>query len=205
MSDWIIHLVDRLGYPGILFLMFLENVFPPIPSELIMPFAGFDAARGRLTLPGVILAGTLGSVLGQLPLYGLGRWAGAERLERWADRHGRWIGLSAKDIRASTGWFERHGGKAVFLCRLVPGLRSLISIPAGVAGMNLPVFLLFSTFGMGLWTAALAVLGAQLGEHYERVARYLGPVGGIVLGGLLIFWLIRLVRRRRAASSEADS
>ena len=196
MSDWIISFVEALGYWGILCLMFLENVFPPIPSELIMPLAGFDAARGTLTFPGVILAGTAGSILGQVPLYLLGRWAGAERLEHWAERHGKWLGVSARDIRRATNWFERHGGRAVFFCRFVPGLRSLISIPAGIAGMNLLPFLLLSGIGMGLWAAVLTAVGALLGAHFEKVDQYLGPVGIAVVALLVLAFAIRVIRKR---------
>lgn len=196
MNDWVTDTVDSLGCWGILLLMFLENILPPIPSELIMPLAGFNAARGSLSLLGVILAGTAGSVLGQLPLYWLGRWAGAGRLERWADRRGKWIGLSGDDIRKSERWFDRHGGKAVLLCRFVPGIRSLISIPAGIAGMKLLPFLSYSAIGMGLWAAILAGIGAQIGEHYGQVQKYLGPVGTVVIALLAIFWVVRAVRSR---------
>jgi membrane protein DedA with SNARE-associated domain len=123
--------METLGYAGVAFLMFLENVFPPIPSELIMPLAGFSAARGEMTLWGVIVAGSVGSVLGQYPLYYLGRAVGPERLHRWADRHGKWLTVSGKDIEKAREWLNRRGPIAVLLCRLVPGVRSLISIPRG--------------------------------------------------------------------------
>jgi len=120
MLDWIKNIMNTLGYPGVTFLMFLENVFPPIPSELIMPLASFTSADGQLNIIGVIIAGTLGSVIGALPLYGLGRWAGKERLVEWADRYGKWLTLSGDDVRRADEWFERHGTKAVFSAAWCP-------------------------------------------------------------------------------------
>lgn len=186
MTEWIKGFMESLGYLGIGLLMFLENVFPPIPSELIMPMAGFTAAQGELSFAGAVAAGIAGSVLGQLPLYYLGRLAGEERLKRWADKYGKWLTVSHEEIDKAKGWFERHGGKAVLICRLIPGIRSLISIPAGMARMNLAIFLLYSTIGMGLWALALAYLGLALGQNYELVDRYLGPVTYVVLGVLLL-------------------
>src|SRR5688500_6903492 len=138
MTQWVTSAVDSFGAWGVLVLMFLENVFPPIPSELIMPLAGFQASRGSMTFWGVVAAGTAGSVLGALPLYYLGRVVGRERLRQWVERHGHWLALSPKDLDSADGWFARHCGAAVFLCRLVPGVRSLISIPAGLHCMPLP-------------------------------------------------------------------
>jgi membrane protein DedA with SNARE-associated domain len=144
MSEWIKSVIEDFSYAGLVFLMFVENVFPPIPSELIVPLAGFFSTTGELTLPGVIVAATAGAVLGALPLYWLGRVAGHARLRRWCERHGKWIGVSARDLDKSKGWFDRHGPKAVLLCRLVPGIRSFISIPAGMAEMPVPKFLLYT-------------------------------------------------------------
>src|SRR4028119_1799709 len=123
MFEWITNLMNSLGYFAVVVLMFLENMFPPIPSELIMPLAGYTVTKGKLTFVGVVLAGTLGSVLGALPLYYLGQFIGEERLKTWADQHGKWLTVSREDIEQSRSWFDRHGSKAVFLCRLVPGVR----------------------------------------------------------------------------------
>lgn len=194
-----------MGYLGIALLMFLENVFPPIPSELIMPFAGFAAARGQLTYLGVVIAGTLGAVLGQLPIYYLGRWLGFDRTRRFVERRGKWLLLEPADLDRAMDWFRRRGGAAVFLCRLVPGIRSLISLPAGAARMGLPRFLGFSALGIGLWSAALAWAGLVLGQNYRTVERYLGPVTYIVLGALLLAALVWAVRRRRARRHTAHS
>lgn len=205
MTEWAGQLVESMGYGGVILLMFLENVLPPIPSELIMPLAGFLAAQGELTLAGVIAAGTAGSVLGALPLYGLGRWLGQERLCRWSGRWGHWVAVSPDDIRNSAAWFGRHGGKAVLLCRLVPGVRSLISIPAGAARMPLVPFLAYSTVGTAVWTAALAWLGKVLGSNYGRVAEYLGPITYVVMGGILIAFVVRAVKLRRARDRDPSA
>lgn len=194
MSDWITAFLARTGYFGVALLMVAENVFPPIPSELIMPLAGFSAARGALRLPLVVLAGTLGSVLGALPWYAAGRWLGEGRLARWTSRHGRWLTLSPADVGRAQNTFGRHGGKAVLFGRLVPAVRTLISVPAGVARMAFGRFLVFSALGSVLWTGALAVAGYRLGRDYARVAQYMGPVGNIVIGLVAAAYLYRIVR-----------
>ena len=201
--EWIQGLMTNLGYPGVALLMFLENVFPPIPSELIMPLAGFTAGTGNLSFAGVVIAGALGSLVGQLPLYFLGRWVGEDKLVTWANHYGKWLALSGTDVRKADDWFDRHGPKAVFFARLVPGLRSLISIPAGLSEMSLVPFLLYSALGTGLWALLLAGVGALLGENYELVDTYLGPVGLIVLGGLLVAAIIWVVRRRSKHKGQA--
>ena len=124
MADWIIGTIESTGYFGIVLLMVLENVFPPIPSELIMPLAGFMASKEQQTLSGVVLAGTVGSVLGALPLYYAGYFIGGERLNRLIDKYGRWLTVSSEDLERAKRWFAKHGRLAVFVCRLVPGIRS---------------------------------------------------------------------------------
>jgi membrane protein DedA with SNARE-associated domain len=149
----------------------------------------------------VVIAGTAGSVLGALPLYYVGWKVGAERLKRWADRHGCWLMLSSEDIERAQEWFHRHGAAAVFLCRLVPGIRSLISVPAGIERMNLTVFLILSVLGTGIWAGLLAYLGRILGRNYEKVSTYLSPARYVVLGGLLVWYIVHVVRHRRARAS----
>ena len=173
MTRWIMNLITSTGYFGIVALMFIENVFPPIPSEFIMPLAGFMVAEDKFSLLGVIIAGTLGSVLGALPLYYLGAKLGEERLKQFAERRGRWLTLSPKDIDKANRWFDKHGAIAVLLCRLVPGIRSFISIPAGVNKMNLTLFLFYTAVGAGIWTAALAYAGYHLGTNFRQVGEYL--------------------------------
>jgi membrane protein DedA with SNARE-associated domain len=192
------------GYAAIFAAMFLENLFPPIPSELIMPLGGFYVQQGRLALLPVVLAGLLGTVLGALPWYGIGRLVNEERIERWLDRHGRWIGISAKELHRSREWFNRHGTALVFWGRLVPGIRTLISVPAGVEMMPLLPFLLWTTAGSLIWTLLLTVAGLALGEGYSNVELWIAPVARVIkvllllalLGGAV--WLgLRIWRRRR--------
>ncbi len=183
--------------------MFLENAFPPIPSEVIMPAAGLGAGQGQLNLLGVIVAGTVGSVAGALFWYYVGKWIDADRLRRWAGRYGRWAGryerwltLSPRDIDRVDRWFDRHSSKAVFLGRLVPALRTLISVPAGVFGMGLPRFLLFTTLGTALWTTLLAVAGYLLEGQYLIVAAYLNPITNIIVGVVVAVYLYRVAAWR---------
>jgi membrane protein DedA with SNARE-associated domain len=204
MLNWITSTLDTLGYPGIVLLMCLENVFPPLPSELIMPLAGFLATKDQFSLVGVVLAGTLGSVLGALPLYGLGYLMGEARVKAWAERYGTWLMVSAEDVEQAKGWMDRHGRKAVFLCRLVPGVRSLISIPAGFVRMPLTPFLLYTALGTGVWAALLATAGRLLGERYAQVKTYLGPVAYVVLGLIALAWVVRVVRRKRAGAGTRE-
>ncbi len=195
MAEWITNIMNSLGYLGIGLLMFLENIFPPIPSELIMPLAGFTVAQGKLNFGLVVLAGVLGTVLGALPWYYAGQILGDVRLKSLADKYGRWLTISSKDIEKAKRWFDRRGGQAVFICRLVPGVRTLISLPAGISRMPLVPFLLYSTLGTFLWVGLLTYAGYVLGDHYELVDEYLAPVSKIVLATLVIAFILWLVRR----------
>jgi membrane protein DedA with SNARE-associated domain len=197
MFDFITRLIEQGGYVGIAVLMFLENVFPPLPSELIMPLAGFTAARGDLSLIGVILAGSVGTVAGALPWYWIGRHVGEERLKCWADRHGRWLTVKPRDIDRVDAWFGARCGRAVFFGHLVPTIRTLISVPAGVFKMGIRRFLLFTGLGGGLWTAVLSAAGYLLEDGYDRVAAWLNPVASIVVAAIFITWLYRVATFRR--------
>lgn len=197
MVDWITQFITSAGYFGIALLMFAENVFPPIPSELIMPFAGFVAARGELHPVGVVAAGVAGSVLGALPWYGAGRLLGSERLKRMADRHGAWLTLSRSDLDRAEAWFQRHGVVSIIAGRLVPAIRTLISVPAGITRMNVMLFLLCTALGTLIWTALLTAAGYVLEANHERVARWLDPITTAVLVALLLGYLYRIVRRLR--------
>ena len=196
MSSWITSIIEKGSYAGVVFLMVLENIFPPIPSELIMPLAGFVSTQGQMTFFGIVMAGTAGSVLGALPLYYLGRWVGEKRMRHWIDRHGHWLALSTSDLDKANRWFQRHGGKTVLLCRVIPGVRSIISIPAGFAHMTMPLFLVYTTFGSAVWTTALAWAGARLGQNYHEVEKYVGPVSTVVIAGIVGAFVIRVLRQR---------
>jgi membrane protein DedA with SNARE-associated domain len=198
MADLIVRMLAETGYLGVALLMFLENVFPPIPSELIMPFAGFTAASGRLGIVGVILAGTLGSLAGAYVWYGLAFRFGKQRLQRFADRHGRWLTLTGRDIERADAWFDRHSGKAVLIGRLVPTVRTLISVPAGLSGMSNRRFLAFTVIGTALWTTILALAGYTLGERYGEIAHWLDPVSTAIVVLIVLTWLYRVVTWRGA-------
>jgi membrane protein DedA with SNARE-associated domain len=191
--DWITGIVENSGYLGIALLMLAENIFPPLPSELIMPLAGFLSASGRLNIFLVVLAGTVASTAGALFWYYVGWWLGAERLKRWAGRHGRWLTISPEEVDHVCGWFDRHGGKAVFAGRLVPTVRSMISVPAGIAGMRLGKFLLYSVSGTALWTGFLAGAGYLLESQYDKVADYMNPVANVVMGLIVLCYLYRVI------------
>lgn len=193
MFDWVTGLVQQTGYLGVALLMLLENVFPPIPSELIMPLAGFTAARGELNILLVVLAGTVGSVLGALFWYYIGLWVGIDRLKRWAARHGRWLTMAPHEVDTATDAFRRHCGTAVLVGRLIPAVRTLISVPAGVAGMGLTKFLLYSTVGTALWTSFLAGAGYLLEGQYEQVQAYVNPVSNVIFGAILLWYLYRVI------------
>lgn len=204
MAEWITGIMESLGYVGIAFLMFMENLFPPIPSEVIMPLAGFTVARGEMAFVPAIAAGVFGTVLGALPWYYAGVYFGEKRLMDWADRYGKWLTLSSRDLEKAIAWFNKYGKAAVFFCRLVPGVRTLISLPAGLARMNLLVFLIYSTLGTIIWTTFLTLAGYWLGAEYERVEVYIGPVSKIALGLMLLGFVGWLWWRRQRSPSKDE-
>lgn len=197
MSEWITSTMNSLGYLGIGLLMFLENLFPPIPSELIMPLAGFTIAQGNMEFLPVILAGVLGTMLGALPWYYVGKLVGEENLKRLANKYGKWISVSSRDIEKADNWFDKHGEKAVFFGRLVPGIRTLISLPAGLSGMPLVPFLLYSTIGTLLWVGLLTYSGYLLGNNYHIVEEYIGPISKIVAVVLLVAFVVWILRKKK--------
>lgn len=197
MLEWITNTMNSLGYLGIALMMCLETVITPIPSEVIMPLAGFTAAQGKMVFPYVVVAGTIGSVLGALPWYYVGKHLGEERLKKLANRYGKWLGVSAKEIVEARSWFDQHSNKAVFFCRLVPGVRTWISVPAGISSMPLVPFLLYSTLGTLLWTGLLAYAGYTLGTNYSLVAKYIAPAAKFVTIALLVAFVVWVVRRKR--------
>ncbi len=195
LLDWITQVVTSFGYAGIAFMMFLENLIPPIPSELVMPLAGFAASRGQMDLWIAIAAGSIGSVLGALLWYYIGLILGLERLQALLDRYGRWVGLSAKDLDNAQRWFIKRGPWTVGLCRMVPGIRTYVSIPAGITRMPVGSFLLYSTVGTVLWTAFLTLSGYFLGSEYERLGHWIAPVATVVIAIVIISALIWIARR----------
>ncbi|MBL8158837.1 DedA family protein [Candidatus Saccharibacteria bacterium] len=201
MSDLITGIIDTLGYAGIALLMFLEMVIPVIPSEVIMPFAGFTAARGGMSLTGVIVAGTTGSLLGATALYGIGRLLPDAAIYRFIRRYGSWAGLTIESVHKGEKVFDKHNRAAVFFGRLLPGIRSVVSLPAGIREMNLGIFMAFTLFGVAIWTTLLGVLGYVLGDKYEQVAHFIGAFSNVIVGLIvigIIVYFVRLWRRRRA-------
>jgi len=192
-----------MGYLVIAAVMLLENVFPPIPSELVMPLGGFYVQQGKLALAPVILAGLIGTVLGAWFWYGVGRLINEQRIEHWLARHGRWIGITPADLARSRRWFNRHGSAVVFWGRIIPGVRTLVSVPAGIELMPQLPFLAWTTAGSLIWILVLTLLGQGLGRGYEQVEHWIEPVTQLVKLLLLatalaaLGWVARSVIRQR--------
>lgn len=192
MNEQVTGLIDGMGYAGIALLMLLENVFPPIPSELVMPLAGYTASIGEMNVTGALLAGTAGSVAGAWFWYWLAKSVGEGRLKHWARQHGRWLSMTPHDVEKLDGWFKRYSKRMVFFGRLVPTVRTLVSIPAGVFGMRNAPFLLLTTAGSFLWNAALTGAGWWLGENHALIGEYLGPVSLAIVLGAALWYLYRV-------------
>lgn len=194
MFGWITGVIERLGYAGIAALTLLENVFPPIPSEVVIPLAGFVSARGTLRIEIVIAAAFAGSLAGTSAWYALGRRVGQARLLEWVARHGKWVTLGPRDVQRADLWFRSHGSWAVCLGRMVPGVRTLISLPAGFAAMPLTRFLVYSSIGTLAWTALLAGAGMLLQSNFERVRDYIDVFSNVVLAIFVAVLAFRYVR-----------
>ncbi|GAB2481491.1 hypothetical protein GCM10027063_24470 [Promicromonospora xylanilytica] len=197
VADWAIGLMETLGAPGAGVAIALENLFPPLPSEVILPLAGFTASQGSLILWQVLVWTTIGSVVGAILLYGLGAWLGRDRLRAIVDRMPL---VSLEDVDKAEGWFTRHGDWAVLIGRLIPIVRSLISIPAGVERMSIWRFLAFTTLGSGVWNTLLVGAGYLLGDQWHVVEESVGvfqKVVIVVVGLLLVWWVVKMVRRNQ--------
>lgn len=194
MSEWIIDVIDTLGYAGLAGLMLLECVFPPIPSEAILPFVGFGVAEGRFSFPLVLLAATLGSLLGNLLLYGAARRGGLALVAR----HGTRLGATPARLLALERWFDRWGAATVLACRAIPLVRSTVSLPAGLARYSLPRFVVLTTIGSALWNATLIGIGWALDDQWTAVEERMGGAGYVVLGVILVGAVVLgVVHRRR--------
>ena len=192
MEDWIIRLVDWAGYWGVAALMLLETVFPPVPSEVIMTVAGVSAARGNMTLEGTILAGTAGAMLGNWFWYWLAIKFGEARMHVFIDKYSRWLTLDWDEVERGERLFAKYGSIIVLVARMIPTLRSLISIPAGIFKMPLGRFLVFSTIGTLGWSAALAGAGFFLGSQFGDVEKWLGPLSTLVIAAIVLTYLWRI-------------
>ncbi|MFD0687145.1 DedA family protein [Actinomadura fibrosa] len=199
IAGWATGLMDRMGAPGAGLAIALENLFPPLPSEVILPLAGFTAAQGRMSLVAALLWTTAGSVAGALALYGIGALIGRDRIRRLVARLPL---VKLADLDRTEAWFARHGAKAVFFGRMIPIFRSLISVPAGVERMRMGTFLLYTALGSLLWNTAFVLAGYGLGDNWRTVEQYVGIysklVVALVAAGALAFVAVRIVRSRRA-------
>ncbi|MCX5530495.1 DedA family protein [Streptomyces sp. NBC_00006] len=201
IAGWAAHLVDVLGGPGAGLAIALENLFPPLPSEVILPLTGFAAGQGAISLASALFWTTLGSVVGAAVLYWIGRVIGRDRMYAlW----GRLPLVKVSDLEKTEAWFQRHGTKAVLLGRMVPIFRSLISIPAGVERMPLPVFLSLTAVGSLVWNSVLVLAGYWLGDQWDLVETYVGVISKVVLGAALVALVAYLVVRLRGRGRHRD-
>ena len=191
-------LIEALGEWGVGVFTLAETVFPPIPSEVILPLAGYQTQAGELSFPLVIATSTLGGYLGAVLLYLLGYKLGLERSIRWLSKLPL---VDREDFEKASSWFQRHGKSAVFFGRLLPGIRSLISLPAGANRMNFGVFTVFTILGSAIWNALLITLGALLGTQYELVEKYSNVLNYVVYAAIALVIVLLVVRRVRRAKS----
>jgi membrane protein DedA with SNARE-associated domain len=205
MADWIADVFSKLSYWGIALAMVLENAFPPIPSEAVLPGAGVAARRGELSLFGVIAAASLGSVVGALFWYYVGLWIGTERLRRWTEGWGRYFGFSPKDVDRADAWFDRWGGATVFFGRMIPGIRTLVSVPAGVAEMPLARFTLYTTAGSAIWSTLLVMLGWWAGKSSKLFEQAISWMGLAVVGAIILWIAYRFWKARRRPRGDQRS
>ena len=196
MGDWIVRLIEQSGYLGIGFLMFLETLFPPIPSEVIMPVAGVAVGKGQLNLFGTIASGTAGAMLGNTVWYLAARALGHDRLKPFVKRHGKWLTVNWRDVQKAHDWFDRYGVWIVLVGRVMPTIRSLISVPAGLLDMRFRNFVIASTIGTAIWTALLAIAGYQLRENYTDIDQWIEPLSNIVLLILVGAYFWRLLTHK---------
>jgi membrane protein DedA with SNARE-associated domain len=204
MFEWVTNLVAAGGLAGVFALMVLENLFPPIPSELIMAAAGFAAARGELSLIGLIVFAVAGTVVGNVVWYELGRWLGVERFRPLVARYGKWFAVEEEDLDRATGLLRRWGPIAICFGRMLPGVRTLISVPAGMVEIPRTVFYLWTSLGSLVWLTFLATAGYMLEDHYDQVQHWIEPLAWVVVGiaaggyGAHLVFAFRRARRRRA-------
>jgi len=205
VENWITNIIEQFGYMGILLLIALENIFPPIPSEVILTFGGFMTTTTHLSVMGVVLFATLGSVGGAVMLYGIGLLMDVNKLEKIVDKWGFILRLTRKDIYKANAWFAKYGVWTVFFCRLIPLVRSLISIPAGMSRMNFVVFLLLTTLGTLIWNVILVNLGATVGGSWESIVGYMDIYSNIIyvgLGILFLLFVVMAIRKRKAVEMK---
>lgn len=199
IAAWVQDVIERLGAVGVALLVILENVFPPIPSEIVLSFAGFVAQRGDGSVVVMVIAATIGAVVGALILYGIAAVIGPARLTAFIARFGRWFGVKPADLVRAEQWFDRHAVAAVLLGRCVPLIRSVVSVPAGFRRMSLVPFVLYTALGSAIWNTALIGAGAILGDQWEKVEPYVETLQYVVVAGIALFvvrFAVMKLRRR---------
>lgn len=208
LTTFAIDLVSSTGYLGIIMAMAAENIFPPIPSEAVMPMAGYLTTTGRFNLGLTILSGVLGSLIGAVVLYYIGVWAGNLAFKSFLDRYGRFFMTTSKDLEAAEKWFEKHGEKSVLLTRIIPIVRSIISIPAGFIKMPIKKFMIFTTVGTTIWTTFLTVVGVVLGENWDKIGPVMKKLDFLVVGIFVVlvsYYVYRKVSNSKKAKKAKSS
>jgi membrane protein DedA with SNARE-associated domain len=203
MENWITQFMEQYGYLGVFLMIALENVFPPIPSEIILPFGGFMTTYTSMTVPGVVIASTAGSVVGAMILYGIGLLLDVERLEKIIDRFGHILRITKEDVHKADAWFDKYGIWTVLFCRMVPLIRSLISIPAGMSNMKFWLFIVFTTVGTLIWNIILVSVGAALGDNWDRITEFMDVYSNIayaIIGLGIIIFLVYFFNKKRKKS-----
>ena len=195
LEEWVLSIMEKLGYLGIAFLMFLDNIFPPIPSEIIMPSAGYTASKGDLSLIGVIIAGSAGSLIAAMILYWIGRKIPEQHLFTFIKHYGKFLRIKVTDREKALGWFNQHGHKIVFFGRMIPAVRSLISIPAGMSKMPFGKFMAYSAFGTIIWTTFLAFLGYHLSEDQALMSLIMQRASYIILAIVILYIIWKMAKK----------
>jgi membrane protein DedA with SNARE-associated domain len=200
---WVENVISSMGYLGLYFVMFLENVFPPIPSEVVLPLAGSLTLEGRFSILWITVIGMLGSLTGAFLFYGIGKWLGEDRVRTLIAKYGKYALLSTNDLDRSLEWFDKYDDWVIFFSRMVPIVRSLISIPAGIASMDLTKFSFFTILGTALWSFVLALGGRLLGEQWPLIAEFINTYQNIVLvvavAAVAFFIISRIVKRVKSS------
>lgn len=210
LTDWVIDVIDAIGYAGVALLVAIENLFPPIPSEVVLPAAGFAAGQGEANVIGMMVAATVGSLVGAWALYLIAAAIGPERIHRFVIRYGKWFGVKAQDLERAESWFDDHANVAVLICRCVPLIRSLVSVPAGFRRMAPVPFTIYTIIGSLVWNVILVGAGYALGDRWEQVGEYVDVLQYVVVAALAAFvvwwvWTRMLSPTRRAEREAAEA
>jgi membrane protein DedA with SNARE-associated domain len=205
LRSWVEQVIQSIGYVGIALLMFLENIFPPIPSEVVMPFAGSLTTSGELSLAGVLISGTIGALAGAVAIYYIGVWFGKSRVREWFENYGRYLLMSEEDFDKAIDTFNNHGKSMILVGRLMPTIRSLISLPAGLEKMNLPTFLLFTAIGTTIWNGLLTFGGVWMGNNWDQIKSFVDTYSYVFWGIVALLVIYFVVKRWRSYQSDKQA